>query len=87
MRQNTNDVKIIMTDQNRKIIIHEVLPPEIFVKILKKLGYKSIGVARGTCQHWKKVIDSYELIKAAKGKLYKPGPSNLQFSHCESHTM
>ena len=61
-----------MTDQNRKIIIHEVLPPEIFVKILKKLGYKSICVARGTCQHWKKVIDSHELIKAAKGKLYRP---------------
>ena len=50
--------------------IHEILPLEVFQKmILKKLGYKSIRVARGVCQTWKKIIDDFKLVEAASCKL------------------
>ena len=49
-------------------LIHEILPTEIFVIILKKLGSKSISFARLTCKKWKKVIDDFGLVKAAMGK-------------------
>ena len=48
--------------------IHEILPTEIFVMILKKLGYKSLGKAKLTCREWKKVIDNFGLRKFAIGK-------------------
>ena len=48
--------------------IHEILPIEILVMILKKLGYKSLSFARLTCKEWKKVIDDFGLAKAALGK-------------------
>ena len=51
-------------------VIHEVLPLEVFQKmILKKLGYKSIKVARGVCQTWKKIIDDFKLVENASCKL------------------
>ena len=49
-------------------LIHELLPAEMFVMILKKLGYKSLSFARLTCKEWKKVIDDFGLAKAALGK-------------------
>ena len=42
--------------------IHEVLPDEIFVMILKKLDYKSLIISRGTCKKWRSVIDGFELL-------------------------
>ena len=50
--------------------IHEILPIEIFVMILKKLGYKSLGKAKLTCREWKKVIDDFGLRKFAIGKFW-----------------
>ena len=41
--------------------IHEVIPQEILVMILKKLCLKSIGIARGTCKKWKNVIDDFKI--------------------------
>ena len=49
-------------------VIHEILPQEIFVMILKKLRHKSISVAMGTCRHWKKVIEDFDLVKIASRK-------------------
>ena len=49
-------------------LIHEILPKEIFVKILKKLGYKSISFARLTCKRWNKIIHDFGLIKIAISK-------------------
>ena len=49
-------------------VIHELLPTEIFVMILKKLGYKSLCNASLTCKKWKKVIDDFGLMKPALGK-------------------
>ena len=43
--------------------IHEILPQEIFVMILKKLGYKTIVNSRSTCHHWKNVIDDFKIVK------------------------
>ena len=45
--------------------IYETLPPEIFVKILKMLGYKSIKIARITCKKWKQIIDNFKIVEAA----------------------
>ena len=42
--------------------IHEILPDEIFVMILKKLDYKSLTISRGTCKKWRTVIDGFELL-------------------------
>ena len=42
--------------------IHEILPEEIFVMILKKLDYKSLTTARDTCTKWRNVIDGFELL-------------------------
>ena len=50
--------------------IHEILPQEILVMILKKLGYDSISVARSTCQNWRKVIDDFKLMKTAASKYF-----------------
>ena len=49
-------------------LIHEILPKEIFVKILKKLGYKSISFARLTCKRWNRIIHNFGLIKIALSK-------------------
>ena len=42
--------------------IHEIIPEEIFVMILKKLDFKSMALARGTCTEWRNVIDGFELL-------------------------
>ena len=47
--------------------IHDVLPCEIFVLILKKLGYNSIKSVRLTCKKWKVITDDFNLVKAALG--------------------
>ena len=47
--------------------IHDVLPCEIFVLILKKLGYNSIKNVRLTCKKWKMITDDFNLVKAALG--------------------
>ena len=52
-------------------IIHEVLPNEIFVKVLKNLDHKSTNVARGTCTKWKQIIDKFELRKSSFKKMCK----------------
>ena len=49
-------------------VVHELLPTEIFVMILKKLGYKSLSNATLTCKKWKKFIDDFGLMKPALGK-------------------
>ena len=63
--------------------IHELLPTEILVMILKKLGYKSLSFARFTCKNWKKVIDEFGLAKAALGKfeiIKKPVTNDLSLT-------
>ena len=44
------------------------LPPEILVLILKKLGFKSLTFARGTCKMWKSVIDEFRLLQSSLSK-------------------
>ena len=58
----------IENELERLDVIHKILPTEIFVMILKKLGYKSLGNARLTCKEWKNVIDDFGLMKPALGK-------------------
>ena len=60
-----------MENKSKKLklaAIHELLPTEILVMILKKLGFKSLSFARLTCKEWKKVIDDFGLMKPALGK-------------------
>ena len=42
--------------------IHEVLPEEIFVMILKKLDFKSLTMSRGICASWRRIVDGFELL-------------------------
>ena len=69
--QKIHSLKLQIKDLQKKIVIHEVLPKEIFVKILKKICYKSINLARGTCTHWKNVIDSFNLVEETWGKNFQ----------------
>ena len=57
-------------------VVHEILPTEMFVMILKKLGYKSLCNASLTCKKWKKVIDDFGLAKIALGK-FKIDPTYI----------
>ena len=50
--------------------IHDILPTEIFIMILKKLNYKSICLARVICKQWKKVIDNFKIVDACMAKTY-----------------
>ena len=63
------DSKVVKAKRMKLAAIHEILPQEIFVMILKKLRHKSITVAMGTCKHWKKVIEDFNLVKIASRKL------------------
>ena len=63
--------------------IHEILPTEIFVMILKKLGSKSIWNAKLTCREWKKVIDDFRIMKSAIGK-FESFKTLLFLSHTKS---
>ena len=62
--------KIIMS-REKKIkfaSIHAILPREIFVMILKYLGFKSITISRRVCHYWNKTIVDFQLIEAASSK-------------------
>ena len=48
--------------------IHEILPLEIFVKVLKQLGYKSIRTTKGTCKKWVQIIEAFRIVEAASSK-------------------
>ena len=37
--------------------IHEIIPEEIFVMILKKLDFKSLTMVWDVCTSWRKVIE------------------------------
>ena len=62
-------MKIVKAKRLKLSPIHETLPNEIFVKILKMLGYKSIKIALATCKRWKQVIDNFKIVEAAYCKL------------------
>ena len=49
--------------------IHEILPTETFVNILKRLDFKSIINAKGTCKQWKKIIENFKLVEEASMKI------------------
>ena len=50
-------------------LIHDTLPNEIFVKILKMLGYKSIKNALATSKRWKQIIDDFKIVEVIFSKL------------------
>ena len=49
--------------------INGVLPTELLKKILEKLDYYSLASAKQTCKQWTNIIDSFELIEQASGKI------------------
>ena len=68
-----------MENKSKKLklaAIHELLPTEILVMILKKLGFKSLSFGRLTCKKWNKVIDDFGLAKIALGK-FKIDPTYI----------
>ena len=48
--------------------IHEFLPVEVFVNILKKLDFKSIVVAKRICKRWKEIIEEFGLVEIVSSK-------------------
>ena len=50
-------------------LVHDTLPTEIFEKVLKMLGYKSIKNALATCKRWKQIIDDFKIVEAVFSKL------------------
>ena len=48
--------------------IHEFLPVEVFVNILKKLDFKSVVAAKRICKRWKEVIEEFRLVEMASSK-------------------
>ena len=64
------DINIIMSQEKRikSAPIHEILPQEILVKILKKLEFKSVILAGRVCKYWNRIIVGFELIEAASSK-------------------
>ena len=59
-----------MASTLQKSVIHNILPQEIFVKILKKVNFECISLARLTCKQWKRVIDAFKIVKAISGEFY-----------------
>ena len=45
--------------------IHAILPQEIFVMVLKKLGFKSATISRRVCHYWNRIIVDFQLAEAA----------------------
>ena len=60
-----------MAESSTQAIIHEVLPKEIFEKILKKIDYKSIKAAKETCKQWNRFIEDFKLVEFANCKFTK----------------
>ena len=68
LKVQIQQLKLQCEELAKGIVIHEALPREIFVMILRNLSYKSINVARGTCTHWRNVIDSFNVVEKIWGK-------------------
>ena len=68
MQLQIQQLKLQYEELAKEIVIHKALPREIFVIILRNLSYESINIARGTCTHWRDVIDSFKLVDNTWGK-------------------
>ena len=68
LKVQIQQLKLQCEELAKGIVIHEALPREIFVMILRNLSYKSINVARGTCTHWRDIIKNFKLVKEIWGK-------------------
>ena len=49
--------------------INQVLPTEILRKILQKLDIKKLCMAREICKRWKAIIDGFQLVEEAAGRI------------------
>ena len=58
-------IEVTMGDN---IVVHEILPLEIFEKILKFLDCKSLCQVRRICKQWKYIIDHRRLVQKALSK-------------------
>ena len=55
----------------RIALIHEIIPEEIMVLILKKLDYQTLICADEVCVKWSQIIDRYNLFNLENfSKLY-----------------
>ena len=52
----------VRVEDSKLVVIHEILPEEIFVMILKMLDFKNLAMARGICSRWRKIINGFELL-------------------------
>ena len=58
-----------LLESKRKHTVNiDILPTELWKKILKNLDYVSLGFAKQTCKRWKDIVDVFELVQRASGK-------------------
>ena len=46
-------------------LINQLLPTEVLKKILEKLDFEGIRLAKLICTHWRDIIDGFKLVKQA----------------------
>ena len=64
------NLQFLESKRNDTLFI-DVLPTELWKKILKNLDYLSLGFAKQTCKRWNEIVDVFELVQRASGKLLK----------------
>ena len=59
---SNQDIKLSkFKPEKTKMSIHETIPIEILVKILRELDHESIKVASVVCKYWRQIIENFEL--------------------------
>ena len=62
------NLQFLESKRNDTLFI-DVLPTELWKKILKNLDYVSLGFAKQTCKRWNEIVDVFDLVQQASGKL------------------
>ena len=77
MQTTFQDLKMAEEKRIRLAVIHEILPKEMFVRVLRFLDFKTISIARKTCKEWKRIIDLFNLSKDASRKFFNQDFENV----------
>ena len=64
------NLQFLESKRNDTLFI-DVLPTELWKRILKNLDYVSLGFAKQTCKRWNEIVDVFDLVQLASGKLLK----------------
>ena len=57
-------------EKSRFAMVHQILPEEIMVLILKKLDYQSLSSAFQVCVKWRELIHGFDLFNLGNFSKY-----------------